>query len=92
MENLYYISTFLSYLNSTINPEFFPYTTCIGFPILSGRLTGGSIVGSIAPHQAFAIGGPSSVRGYGEGAAGSGQSCVVSKSELTFPLVYAHYC
>lgn len=46
-------------------------------------------MGSIAPHLAFAIGGPNSVRGYGEGAVGSGQSCLVSRSELTFPMVYA---
>ncbi|KAK7270324.1 hypothetical protein RIF29_23383 [Crotalaria pallida] len=58
----------------------------LGPAFFSTWLTGGSIVGSIAPHQAFAIGGPNSVRGYGEGAVGSGQSCVVSKSELTFPL------
>jgi outer membrane protein assembly factor BamA len=50
-------------------------------------LSGGSIVGSIAPYQAFAIGGPNSVRGYGEGAVGSGQSCLVSKTELAIPLV-----
>jgi outer membrane protein assembly factor BamA len=57
------------------------------FRILCGRLSGGSIVGSIAPYQAFAIGGPNSVRGYGEGAVGSGQSCLVSKTELAIPLV-----
>ena len=41
----------------------------------------------MAPYQAFAIGGPGSVRGYGEGAVGSGRSCLVANSELTFPLV-----
>lgn len=50
-------------------------------------LTGGSIVGDIAPYQAFAIGGLGSVRGYGEGAVGSGRSFLVANSELTFPLV-----
>ncbi|PIN01916.1 hypothetical protein CDL12_25572 [Handroanthus impetiginosus] len=49
-------------------------------------LTGGSIVGDIAPYQAFSIGGQSSVRGYGEGAVGSGRSCLVANSELTLPL------
>ncbi|XP_054800646.1 outer envelope protein 39, chloroplastic-like [Prosopis cineraria] len=58
----------------------------IGPTFFSTRVTGGSIVGSIAPHLAFAIGGPDSVRGYGEGAVGSGQSCLVSRGELTFPL------
>lgn len=56
----------------------------------SGSLTGGSIVGDIAPYQAFAIGGLGSVRGYGEGAVGSGRSCVVANSELTFPLVCSY--
>lgn len=53
----------------------------------SDRLTGGSIVGDMAPYQAFSIGGIGSVRGYGEGAVGSGRSCVVANSELTLPLV-----
>ncbi|KAL6563695.1 hypothetical protein OROGR_002654 [Orobanche gracilis] len=48
--------------------------------------TGGSIVGDIAPYQAFSIGGQGSVRGYGEGAIGSGTSCMVASSELTLPL------
>ncbi|KAI4301132.1 hypothetical protein L6164_034444 [Bauhinia variegata] len=58
----------------------------LGPVFFSTWLTGGSIVGAISPYQAFAIGGPSSVRGYGEGSVGSGQSCLVSKSELTIPL------
>ncbi|PNX97218.1 outer envelope protein of 80 chloroplastic-like [Trifolium pratense] len=58
----------------------------LGPAVFSSWLSGGSIVGSIAPHQAFAIGGPNSVRGYGEGAVGSGQSCLVSKTELAIPL------
>lgn len=53
----------------------------------SDSLTGGSIVGDIAPYQAFAIGGLGSVRGYGEGAVGSGRSCLVANSELILPLV-----
>ncbi|KAL0370235.1 UNVERIFIED_CONTAM: Outer envelope protein 39, chloroplastic [Sesamum angustifolium] len=54
--------------------------------ILLTSLTGGSIVGDIAPYQAFSIGGQGSVRGYGEGAVGSGRSCLVANSELTLPL------
>ena len=50
-------------------------------------LTGGSIVGDMAPYQAFAIGGLGSVRGYGEGAVGSGRSCLVANTELALPLV-----
>lgn len=53
----------------------------------SDRMMGGSIVGDMAPYQAFAIGGLGSVRGYGEGAVGSGRSCLVANSEITFPLV-----
>ncbi|KAE8735576.1 Outer membrane OMP85 family protein isoform 2 [Hibiscus syriacus] len=49
------------------------------------NLTGGSIVGDMAPYQAFAIGGLGSVRGYGEGAVGSGRSCLVANTEVTIP-------
>lgn len=58
----------------------------LGPAFLLSSLTGGSIVGDMAPYQAFAIGGLGSVRGYGEGAVGSGTSCLVANSELTFPL------
>lgn len=50
-------------------------------------LTGGSIVGDMAPYQAFAIGGLGSVRGYGEGAVGSGRLCLIANCEYTIPLV-----
>ncbi|TKY48703.1 Outer envelope protein 80 [Spatholobus suberectus] len=59
----------------------------LGPAFLLTRLTGGSIVGDMAPYQAFSIGGLGSVRGYGEGAVGSGRSCLVANSELTLPLV-----
>ncbi|KAF8397989.1 hypothetical protein HHK36_016915 [Tetracentron sinense] len=58
----------------------------LGPAFLLTSLTGGSIVGDMAPYQAFAIGGLGSIRGYGEGAVGSGRSCLVVNSELTFPL------
>jgi len=54
---------------------------------ISYSLTGGSIVGDMAPYQAFAIGGLGSVRGYGEGAAGSGRLCLVANCEYMIPLV-----
>jgi outer membrane protein assembly factor BamA len=41
----------------------------------------------MAPYQAFAIGGLGSVRGYGEGAVGSGRLCLVANCEYTIPLV-----
>ncbi|XVF05066.1 hypothetical protein REPUB_Repub05bG0139200 [Reevesia pubescens] len=58
----------------------------LGRAFLLTSLTGGSIVGDMAPYQAFAIGGLGSVRGYGEGAVGSGRSCLVANTEVTFPL------
>ncbi|KAH7561317.1 hypothetical protein JRO89_XS10G0210900 [Xanthoceras sorbifolium] len=58
----------------------------LGPAFLLTSLTGGSIVGNMAPYQAFAIGGLGSVRGYGEGAVGSGRSCLVANTELTFPM------
>ena len=44
-------------------------------------------MGDMAPYQAFAIGGLGSVRGYGEGAVGSGRLCLVGNCEYTVPLV-----
>ena len=45
------------------------------------------MVGDLAPHEAFPIGGTNSVRGYDEGAVGSGRSYVVASGEVSFPLV-----
>ncbi|KAF3775476.1 Outer envelope protein 80 [Nymphaea thermarum] len=47
-------------------------------------LTGGTVVGNFSPHEAFAIGGTNSVRGYEEGAVGSGRSYVVGSGEVSF--------
>ncbi|XP_058081687.1 outer envelope protein 80, chloroplastic isoform X2 [Magnolia sinica] len=47
-------------------------------------LSGGHVVGSFSPHEAFAIGGTNSVRGYEEGAVGSGRSYVVGSGEISF--------
>ncbi|KAL9235403.1 hypothetical protein vseg_010162 [Gypsophila vaccaria] len=58
----------------------------LGPAFLMTSVTGGSIVGDMAPYQAFAIGGLGSVRGYGEGGVGTGRSCLVANSEVTFPL------
>ncbi|MQM06730.1 hypothetical protein Taro_039556 [Colocasia esculenta] len=54
--------------------------------LLPGSVTGGSIVGDLAPYQAFKIGGLGSVRGYSDGAIGSGRSCLIVNGELTIPL------
>ncbi|KAG8484914.1 hypothetical protein CXB51_021652 [Gossypium anomalum] len=51
------------------------------------RLSGGHVVGNFPPHEAFAIGGTSSVRGYKEGAVGSGQSYVVGSSEVSLKML-----
>lgn len=45
------------------------------------------MVGNFPPHEAFPIGGTNSVRGYEEGAIGSGRSHVVGSGEMSFPLV-----
>lgn len=51
--------------------------------------SGGTVIGDLAPHEAFPIGGTNSVRGYDEGAVGSGRSCVVASAEISVPLVSA---
>ncbi|XP_047254966.1 outer envelope protein 80, chloroplastic isoform X2 [Capsicum annuum] len=48
--------------------------------------SGGHVVGNFPPHEAFALGGTNSVRGYEEGAVGSGRSYVVGCGEISFPL------
>ena len=50
-------------------------------------LSGGHVAGSFSPHEAFAIGGTNSVRGYEEGAVGSGRSYVVASGEMSFSMV-----
>lgn len=45
------------------------------------------MIGDLAPHEAFPIGGTNSVRGYDEGSVGSGRSCVVASGEISIPLV-----
>lgn len=43
--------------------------------------------GNFSPHEAFAIGGTNSVRGYEEGAVGSGRSYAVGSGEVSFRMV-----
>lgn len=54
-------------------------------------VSGGHVVGNFPPHEAFAIGGTNSVRGYEEGTVGSGRSCVVGCGEISCPLVSTNY-
>ncbi|XP_058199368.1 outer envelope protein 80, chloroplastic [Rhododendron vialii] len=49
--------------------------------------SGGHVVGNFSPHEAFTIGGTNSVRGYEEGAVGSGRSYAVGSGEIAFPLL-----
>ncbi|KAF5205926.1 Outer envelope protein 80 protein [Thalictrum thalictroides] len=58
----------------------------VGPACLRLRLSGGHMVGDFSPHEAFAIGGTNSVRGYEEGAMGSGPSCLVASGEVSLPL------
>lgn len=50
-------------------------------------VSSGHVIGNFPPHEAFAIGGTNSVRGYEEGAVGSGRSYAVGSGEISFPLV-----
>ncbi|KAJ6325985.1 hypothetical protein OIU78_013142 [Salix suchowensis] len=50
-------------------------------------MSGGHVMGNFSPHEAFAIGGTNSVRGYEEGAVGSGRSYAVGSGEISFPLL-----
>ena len=47
---------------------------------------GGLIEGDLPPYEAFPIGGTNSVRGYDEGAVGSGRRYAVGSAELQMPL------
>ncbi|CAM6046827.1 unnamed protein product [Sphagnum compactum] len=49
--------------------------------------SGGTVIGDLAPHEAFPIGGTNSVRGYDEGSVGSGRSCIVASGEISVPLI-----
>ena len=46
----------------------------------------GTVVGDLPPYEAFALGGTNSVRGYDEGALGSGRSFVQATAEYRFPV------
>ncbi|XP_065866611.1 outer envelope protein 80, chloroplastic [Euphorbia lathyris] len=59
----------------------------IGPALFLLSLSGGHVVGNFSPHEAFAIGGTNSVRGYEEGAVGSGRSYVVGSGEISFPVL-----
>lgn len=53
---------------------------------LAFNIQAGTIVGDLPPYEAFAIGGTNSVRGYEEGAVGSGRNFLQATAEYRFPL------
>ncbi|CAN0902108.1 Outer envelope protein 80, chloroplastic [Linum grandiflorum] len=59
----------------------------VGPALVLLSVSGGHVLGKFSPHEAFAIGGTNSVRGYEEGAVGSGRSYAVGSGELSFPLL-----
>jgi len=58
----------------------------IGLAHCIASFSGGKVIGDLAPYEAFPIGGTNSVRGYEEGAVGSGRSCAVSTVEISVPM------
>ncbi|RYR42652.1 hypothetical protein Ahy_A08g039108 isoform C [Arachis hypogaea] len=58
----------------------------IGPARLNLSVSGGHVMGNFPPYEAFAIGGTNSVRGYDEGAVGSGRSYVIGSGEISFPM------
>ncbi len=50
------------------------------------NVQGGTILGDAPPYEAFALGGTGSVRGYEEGAVGSGRSYLQATAEYRFPV------
>lgn len=50
------------------------------------NIQGGTVLGDLPPYEAFTLGGSNSVRGYEEGALGSGRSFVQASVEYRFPV------
>ena len=50
------------------------------------NVQGGTVLGDLPPYEAFPLGGGNSVRGYEEGAVGSGRSFLLGTAEYRFPL------
>ena len=57
-----------------------------GRETLAFNVQGGTTLGEIPPYEAFPIGGGNSVRGFREGAVGSGRSFALGTVEYRFPL------
>jgi outer membrane protein insertion porin family len=50
------------------------------------NVQGGTILGNAPPYEAFSLGGTTSVRGYDDGAVGSGKSYLQASAEYRFPI------
>jgi outer membrane protein insertion porin family len=50
------------------------------------NVQGGTILGDLPPYEAFSLGGTTSIRGYEDGAVGSGRSYVSATAEYRFPI------
>ncbi len=53
---------------------------------LAFNIQAGTVLGDLPPYEAFSLGGSNSVRGYDEGALGSGRSYVQASAEYRFPV------
>jgi len=53
---------------------------------LAFNIQGGNVLGDLPPYEAFSLGGSNSVRGYEEGALGSGRSYIQATVEYRFPI------
>jgi outer membrane protein insertion porin family len=51
------------------------------------NVQGGTVLGDIPPYEAFSLGGVTSVRGYDDGAVGSGKSFLQASAEYRFPII-----
>jgi outer membrane protein insertion porin family len=51
------------------------------------NVQGGTIFGNTPPYEAFSLGGTTSVRGYDDGAVGSGKSYLQASAEYRFPII-----
>jgi outer membrane protein insertion porin family len=58
-----------------------------GAQALVFNVQGGTVLGDLPPYEAFSLGGVRSVRGYEEGAVGSGRSYLQATAEYRFPLL-----
>ncbi|BAZ14564.1 surface antigen D15 domain-containing protein [Calothrix sp. NIES-4071] len=57
--------------------------------VFAVNLQAGTVLGTLPPYEAFALGGPSSVRGYDAGNVGTGRSYVLASAEYRFPIIQA---